>query len=196
MKVVIIFAKSFSIMITFDDITEDGRLWAVRYEGEDDNALYNLFEQWNDVAWLRSFFKENINDLSSYFKITDLNQAIIDTIEDSEKLQCVIMDISPDADLDAIFRPLENSRVADVTLGKEKARLRQRMRHSSWLRIYAIKLASGVYIITGGAIKLTATMMEREHTRLELTKMEMVRQFLFSEGIIDDEGFIEFLNML
>lgn len=183
-------------MITFDDITEDGRLWAVRYEGEDDNALYNLFEQWNDVAWLRSFFKENINDLSSYFKITDLNQAIIDTIEDSEKLQCVIMDISPDADLDAIFRPLENSRVADVTLGKEKARLRQRMRHSSWLRIYAIKLASGVYIITGGAIKLTATMMEREHTRLELTKMEMVRQFLFSEGIIDDEGFIEFLNML
>ena len=196
LKVVIIFAKSFSIMITFDDITEDGRLWAVRYEGEDDNALYNLFEQWNDVAWLRSFFKENINDLSSYFKITDLNQAIIDTIEDSEKLQCVIMDISPDADLDAIFRPLENSRVADVTLGKEKARLRQRMRHSSWLRIYAIKLASGVYIITGGAIKLTATMMEREHTRLELTKMEMVRQFLFSEGIIDDEGFIEFLNML
>lgn len=26
--------------MTFDDITEDGRLWAVRYEGEADNALY------------------------------------------------------------------------------------------------------------------------------------------------------------
>ena len=54
-------------MMTFDDITEDGRLWAVRYEGEADNALYNLFEQWNDVLWLRTFFKENIEDLSSYF---------------------------------------------------------------------------------------------------------------------------------
>lgn len=183
-------------MMTFDDITEDGRLWAVRYDGDTDNALYNLFEQWNDVAWLRDFFKANIEDLTSYFKITDVNQAIRDTIEDSERLQCIIMDISPDADLDAIFRPLENSRIADITLGKEKARLRQRMRHSSWLRIYAIKLANGVYIITGGAIKLTATMQEREHTLAELTKMEIVRNFLLNEGIIDDDGFIEYLNTL
>lgn len=42
--------------MTFDDITEDGRLWAVRYEGETDNVLYSLFDQWNDVVWLRSFF--------------------------------------------------------------------------------------------------------------------------------------------
>ena len=41
--------------MTFDDITEDGRLWAVRYDGEKDNALYTLFDQWNDVMWLRSF---------------------------------------------------------------------------------------------------------------------------------------------
>lgn len=30
--------------MTFDDITEDGRLWAVRYEGETDNVLYSLFD--------------------------------------------------------------------------------------------------------------------------------------------------------
>ena len=70
------------------------------------------------------------------------------------------------------------------------------MRHASWLRIYAIKLANGVYIITGGAIKLTATMQEREHTQAELAKMEMVRNFLLNEGIIDDDGFIEYLNTL
>lgn len=46
-----------------------------------------------------------------------------DTIEDSEKLQSLIMDISPDADLDKLFRPLENSRVKEMLLGKEKARL-------------------------------------------------------------------------
>ena len=183
-------------MMTFDDITEDGRLWAVRYDGETDNALYNLFEQWNDVTWLRSFFKANLEDLNSYFKITDINQAIEDTIEDSERLQCLIMDISPDADLDAIFRPLENSRIADMTLGKEKARLKRRFSHSSWLRIYAIKLATGVYIITGGAIKLTATMQEREHTAMELRKMEQVRRFLLNENIIDDDGFIDYLNTI
>ena len=192
----IIFAVKIEDMITFDDITEDGRLWAVRYDGDSDNALYNLFEQWNDVTWLRSFFKANIEDLSSYFKITDVNQAIKDTIEDSERLQCIIMDISPDADLDAIFRPLENYRNGDATLGKEKAKLKQQLRHSSWLRIYAIKLATGVYIITGGAIKLTATMQEREHTQAELVKLEQVRNFLLSESIIDNDGFIDYLNAL
>lgn len=106
--------------MTYDSITEDGRLWAVRYDDSPDNALYMLFEQWNDVTWLYQFFKENMADLISYFKITDVNEAIYDTIEDSERLQCLIMDISPEADLDKLFRPLENSRFTDVLLAKKR----------------------------------------------------------------------------
>lgn len=98
--------------MTFDDITEDGRLWAVRYDGCADNALYNIFDQWNDVVWLRDFFKENIKDLSSYFHISDVNQAISDTIEDSDRLECMIMDISNNANLDELFRPLDNYRTS------------------------------------------------------------------------------------
>ena len=79
--------------MTFDDITGDGRLWAVRYEGATDNELFLLFEQWNDVVWLRKFFKENFDDLKSYFRITDINQAISETIDDSEILEGVIIDI-------------------------------------------------------------------------------------------------------
>lgn len=183
-------------MMTFDSITEDGRLWSVRYENEKDNALFTLFDQWNDVVWLRNFFKENINDLTSYFKITNVNDAIYDTIEDAEQLQCLIMDISPDADLDAIFRPLENSRINEALLSKEKARIQQRPRHASWLRIYAIKLNEGIYIITGGAIKLTATMQEREHTLAELGKMEKVRRFLLEQSIVDEQGFADYLTEL
>lgn len=79
--------------MTFDDITEDGRLWAVRYEGDNENALYRLFDQWSDVA-----------------------------------------------------------------------------------------------------IKLTATMQEREHTLKELHKMEKVRQFLLSENIVDEDSFTDYLS--
>lgn len=173
--------------MTFDDITEDGRLWAVRYEGETDNALYTLFGQWSDVMWLRSFFKANWQDLTSYFKITDINQAIEDTIEDSDRLQGIIMDISPDANLDELFHPLENFRTADILLGKEKAKLKRQERHSSWLRIYAIKLSEGVYVITGGTIKLTLKMEEREHTR---------HSFLLNENIIDDDSFVKYMNTI
>lgn len=178
----------------FDLITENERLWAVRYDDCLDNVLDFILGQWNDVIWLRSFFKENIDDLASYFKITDVNQAIYDTIEDSERLQCLILDISPDADLDKIFRPLENSRTSEMILGKEKARLRNTPRHASWLRIYAIKLEPGIYVITGGAIKLTCTMQEREHTLVELARMEKVRRFLLDNDIADKDSFVDYLN--
>lgn len=182
--------------MTFDDITEDGRLWAVRYDGENDNALYMLFDQWNDVMWLRSFFKKNWQDLTSYFKIPMSIKPLKIPIENSSRLQGIIMDISPDANLDEIFHPLENFRTSDILLGKEKARLKRTERHSSWLRIYAIKLSEGVYVITGGAIKLTLKMEEREHTRQELVKMERVRSFLLDENIIDDDSFVEYMNTL
>lgn len=180
----------------FDLITDNGNLWAVRYDNCLDNVLDTILDQRNDVTWLRTFFKKNIGDLASYFKVTDVNQAIYDTIEDSEKLQCLIMDISPDANLDEIFRPLENNRTSEMLLGKEKARLKNTTKHASWLRIYAIKLEPGIYIITGGAIKLTRTMQEREHTLLELARMEKVRNFLIEQGISDVDSFDAYLREL
>lgn len=122
--------------------------------------------------------------------MTDINQAIEDTIEDSDQLQCLMLDLNPDSDLELLFQPLENFRTSEMVLGKEKARLKRTIRHPSWLRIYAIKLSQGVYVITGGAIKLTLKMEERNHTKVELAKLENVRRFLLNEDIIDDDSFI------
>ena len=183
-------------MMTFDKILPDNRLWAVRYDGEPDNVLQQVFDQWNDPEWLWNFFTDNIEDLESYFKITEVDQAIYDTLEDSNRLECLILDISPDANLDVLFRPLENDRAMEMLLGKEKARLRNRVEHASWLRLYAIKLEPGHYIITGGAIKLTRTMQERDHTLRELTKMEIVRNLLIEQGIVDADGFKDYANEL
>lgn len=176
----------------YEKILDDGRLWSVKYDEDDDNILQILFDQWEDPIWLRDFFTKNINDLSSYFKITDVNQAIFDTLEDRERLQCLILDITPDANLDMVFRPLDNNRTHEMLLGKEKAKPQRSFRHSSWLRIYAIKLEPGIFIVTGGAIKLTATMQEREHTLHELLKMERVRNHLLCADIVDADSFNEY----
>lgn len=182
--------------MTFDKIADDGRLWAVRYNGESNNTLYTLFDKWGDVVWLRQFFRDNWDDLIAYFKVTDINQAIEDTIEDSDQLQCLMLDLNTDSDLELLFHPLENFRTSEVVLGKEKARLKRTIRHSSWLRIYAIKLSQGVYVITGGAIKLTLKMEERNHTKAELAKLEKVRRFLLNEDIIDDDSFIDYVTTI
>ena len=39
-------------------------------------------------------------------------------------------------------------------------------------------------------------MQEREHTLIELQKMEKVRSFILEQGIVDNEGFIEYLSEL
>ena len=75
-----------------------------------------------------------------------------------------------------------------MLLGKEKGRPSR----GSWLRLYAIKLSMGIYIITGGTIKLTRTMQEREHTLQELEKMEKVRNFLIQERVFDEDSFTDY----
>ena len=44
---------------------------------------------------------------------------------------------------------------------------------------------------TGGAIKLTPMMAEREHTLNELKRMELVRNYLMDNGIVDVDGIKE-----
>ena len=134
----------------FERILDNGRLWAVMYDGDAVNILERVFTQWNDYEWLRAFFTKHVEDLSSFFHITDIDRAVFDTVDDANDLECLIMDIDPDANLDELFRPLENTRLSEVLLGREKAK-GQYHTHASWL--YAIRLESGRYIITGGALR-------------------------------------------
>lgn len=174
----------------FEDILGDERLWAVIYDGKQQNALTELISQWTDLDYLYAFFEKNWSELNAYFRITSIEQAVVETGLDAMSLKAVILDIRPEANLDQIFRPLENGRIQEMVLSKEKAKgSRQQFGHPSWLRIYALKFEPDAYLITGGAIKLTRTMEEREHTRKELMNLERVRCFLLEAGAVDIEGF-------
>lgn len=52
-----------------------------------------------------------------------------------------------------------------------------------------------MFIVTGGAIKLTETMNEREHLLNELDKLKRVKQFLIENGIIDNDSIDDFLEI-
>ena len=146
------------------------------------------------MEWLKSFFKENLQDLSSFFHITDVYEAVMETIEEANRLECLMLDVSPDTNLDLLFKHLENNRYSEMSLGREKAYGDGGNKHTSWLRIYAIRLETGVYLVTGGAIKLTATMGERPHTLTELARIELVRNYLLDNGVCDLEGFNDYIN--
>lgn len=166
-------------------------LWAVKSPDEDADELTMLFRKWNNVEFLLDFFIENFDDLKGYFKIERLDRAIEDTLEDAEALEELVLEFPYTEHLDSLFKPLDitDARISELT--REKARNWDRDRHASWLRIYAIRLEPNVYVVTGGAIKLSRTMQEREHTALELDKLNRCKAYLKANGVFDQGSFVE-----
>lgn len=179
----------------FVRIVEDSdHLWAVRSDDKDADELTLLFRNWTNGEYLLDFFMENFEDLKEFFHIERLDEAVNDTFEDAEALQELVLEFPYTEKLDELFKPLDvtDSRVRE--LSREKARNWTRDRHASWLRIYAIRLEPNVYLVTGGAIKRTRTMQEREHTAIELQKLNRCKDYLKANGVFDQDSFVELTN--
>ncbi len=167
------------------------RLNAFHYESEEFDEVRRLFSQWMDPEFLEEFFTQNEDDLQSgFFGSITKEDAIAITRNEAMRLENELKALSENADesLDEIFQPLDNSNPKGFGFSNTKAK---GDRPKSWLRIYALKIDDNVYVITGGAIKLTRTMLEREHTRKELKKLERCQHFLKEQGVFDIEGFQE-----
>ena len=169
-------------------------LWAVKDLDKDDDELTILFRNWTNGEYLLDFFMENFADLKDFFHIERLDQAVNDTFEDAESLQELVLDFPYTEQLDDLFKPLDITDTRARELSREKARNWDRNCHASWLRIYAIRLEPNVYVVTGGAIKLTRTMQEREHTAIELQKLNKCKEFLKANGVFDQDSFVELTN--
>lgn len=162
-------------------------LTAIKYESNDSDELERLFDLWNDTEYLEEFFNANQADLA-YFNLT-IDEIIEYTIEEANLLSEKLFEAlqSNPISLETLFKNLDNSEARILSLTKQKARRR-------WLRLYAIRIDFNVYLITGGAIKLTRTMEERPHTLEELYKLERCKKFLQANNVIDFDSFSEMLN--
>ena len=181
--------------MVFERILEGkDHLWAVRNMEKPKNELALLFDSWNDIGFLMDFFMENLDDLKQFFHIRRISDAIDDTMDDAEELQRLILDIPYTENLDELFTPLGSADLTIRELTREKARNWDRIGHASWLRVYAIRLEKNVFVVTGGAIKLTRSMQERPHTQEQLEKLNSCRQFLLDNGVFDADSFISLIE--
>ena len=169
-------------------------LWAVKEPDKEHDELTSLFEKWNNADYLLDFFIDNIEDLKNNFHVEKVSEAIQDTFEDADELEEIILEFPYTESLDGLFMPLDITDTRCTELTRRKARNWNRNKHASWLRIYAIRLEPNVYVVTGGAIKLTQRMQDKEHTSLELEKLNKCKEFLKYNGVFDKDSFID-LNM-
>lgn len=174
-------------------------LLSVKGDHEKYSEFDKIFSNWTDIEYLHNFFTDNEKDLSDpIWEGITIEQAIIKTRNETYKFLQHLKRISKKPSKERIplllrlFYPLGNGLITNHLFEKKKA---YGNRSKSWLRIYALKAGEDMYIITGGTIKLTREMHEREHTRSELVKLDKCRNFLISEGIVDDDGVIEYMEL-
>ncbi len=166
-------------------------LWAVKESGKEFDELTELFDKWNNAKYLLDFFVANMDDLRSYFHIEKVSEAIQDTFEDADKLEELILEFPYTERLDELFKPLGIRDSGCAELARHKARKWERVKHASWLRVYAIRLETNVYVVTGGAIKMTHYMQEREHTARELDKLNRCKSYLRAHGVFNKDSFMD-----
>jgi len=165
------------------------RLYAFNYqsEGAGLDEFERLFDIWQDVEYLEEFFESNQNDLQSGFfdPVPTVEQAVSITREEAKRFETHLRRLAQtdDQPLDAIFKPLSEHE-DNFSFPRHKA---YGLRYTSWLRIYAIKIAHRYYV-TGGAIKLTKGMKERPHTHDELRKLQRCLSYFQEQGITDIDG--------
>ncbi|UKJ07926.1 hypothetical protein [Solitalea lacus] len=168
-------------------------LYSVAFDDKTTDEFSDLFNNWNDVEYLNDFFEKHQTDLKSgfYKDIYDdisIEQAIQITLDEAEELENTIKSIasSGSSSLQSIFKPLDNGAYKITPLQKSKA---TGLNRKSWLRIYAIRIGPNMFVVSGGAIKLTETMDNREHLQVELRKLEMLKNYLTEKGVLDQDDY-------
>lgn len=179
----------------------EGALASIKYEDEPEDAFAYCFSMWEDVEYLENFFEEHKTDLSGEFWQMGVEDAVIKVLDEARTFKEDIFYYAEHGKTatgaeqleNYIFTPLHkdilsNIRIESKAYGTESGR--------SMLRMYAIRLGSNQYVVTGGAIKLTKELQSSEHTARELDKLKLVSSYLKTLGIdgASDYGYLEFRN--
>jgi hypothetical protein len=174
-------------------------LLTVKYNGQNEDEFAKIFNEWTDINYLDNFFSTNESDLKRpHWQGITIEQAIIETRREALKFRGHLKTMLSKSKNERIsvftrlFQPLSYYEPEHSFLNKKKV---YGLRKRTWLRLYAIKVCDDMFIITGGAIKLTDRMDDRPHTLNELRKLEACRQYLRELGTIDDDGILELLEL-
>lgn len=190
------------IVPIFDSENKKEGLFAIHLDGEKEDEATKCINSWLfDTEYLHDFFTQHINDLNNgYYETTiSIQEAIKFTRIEAEQLFQTLEELAITGanngyeNLSLAFQPLHDQDYKVSQLQQVKAKTKNQKK---WLRIYAIKVSSNTFIVTGGAIKLVGSMQENEHLKKELEKLNNVKIFLKEEGIFDQEDFEDYILLV
>lgn len=152
------------------------KLYSVEYDTDERHALQILQDQWEDQTYLYEFFKEWLKDYRKFYGTKKLTDIVEDAQNDADTLMNKLHDVVAERiKVKKLFKPLDDRE--DENESYELQKLKGKAYTLSFLRIYGLHYGNTI-VITGGAIKLTKYMRDRDHTKLELEKLEVAKSYL------------------
>jgi len=166
-------------------------IYSVKYDNQTNNEFDRLFDEWNDITNVLDFLMEHKDMLKAtiWKKASEPELAARQVLDEAEALEQLFDELNDHTfagdkpDFDSHFHYLD---------GKYKFELEYEPMKSygdgtpSLLRMYAIKMDRNTYLITGGGIKLGATIQDspglQDHV---IQNIDNVRKWLRENGILD-----------
>jgi hypothetical protein len=151
------------------------------------DELERNLDLWMDAKYLHEFFTIHKANLS-YFNVASVKEAVKITLKEVEQIQEKLFELTQNSNkqLDELFKNLNDNEYRETILSKQKSKQR-------WIRLYAIKIESNHYVITGGAIKLVHKMKQSELTQNEKVIIEKCRNYLLEQGVYNADSFYELI---
>lgn len=163
----------------------ENKLYAlVTPDGSD--VFTQCFENWQDTLYLYDFFKQH--EVALGFYGMGSKEAVKKALSESKQFYLNILDIAEgntdNATLDNdIFQPLHKNDDFDLPLIAAKAY--GPCKPNSFLRLYAVRLSDGTYIIAGGLIKTTQRLQETEEGNKIVAQLKQLEAYLRKNGYED-----------
>ncbi|MFT3827815.1 MAG: hypothetical protein QM731_28115 [Chitinophagaceae bacterium] len=184
----------------FVDETSGEGLYSAHYKEEDEDELTRNLDLWRDPQYVLEYLLSNKECLEvPYFKNSSIDSIALKVESEAIELERLLCHLTKrgfkhtGSNLQELFKPLENNEYSLYIHQQSKAVIDDHHFPRPILRIYALRISSNTYVITGGAIKLTKEMREHDDTVKELDKLTKVKQFLIANELSSEEEIKEFL---
>lgn len=169
------------------------KLYAIQ-TGDSSDVFTECFENWQDPLYIAEYL-ESQPPILPFFGVGKKEARKL-ILKESNKFYTEILSIvkgeNPVSTLDNyIFTPLHETDDFNKPLLPTKAY--GTVSGKSFLRIYAIRLSDGSYLVVGGMIKLHRTMQESEEGKEILKKLKVWENYLRNNRISDAFDIVELI---
>ena len=161
------------------------RLYSLQISKSSD-VLADCFTKWKSPSYVYNLFAENPGALTFYQ--VDKQAAVAAVLEEAEQFFLDLLNIANGnfgiSSLDNfIFQPLHKTHDFSIPILETKAYGKEN--NISFLRLYAIRLSDGCYIVIGGLIKTTQALQDSKEGRAILNRFKELTAFLTSKNLYD-----------